>query len=135
MCIAMLDIDHFKHFNDTFGHEAGDLLLRELGRTLQENVRKSDLACRYGGEEFVLVLPDSQLDASREHLEQIRTCVKGLHVRYGEHLLNTMTLSVGLAQAPEHALTADEFLHAADEAMYAAKQAGRDCIVAYKASS
>jgi diguanylate cyclase (GGDEF)-like protein len=129
MCLAMLDLDHFKHINDTFGHEAGDLLLREFGRILRENVRKSDIASRYGGEEFVLVLPDSSLEDSRKHLEKIRSCVKELQVRYGEQLLSTVTLSVGIAQAPDHGRTADELLRAADKSMYAAKQSGRDCIV------
>ena len=131
MCLAMLDLDHFKHINDTFGHDAGDLLLREFGRMLRENGRKSDIACRYGGEEFVLVLPDSSLEASRQHLEKIRACVKELQVRYGEKLLGTLTASIGIAQSPEHGLTADELRRAADEAMYAAKQAGRDCVVVY----
>jgi len=129
MCIAMLDIDHFKHFNDTFGHEAGDLLLRELGRVLNENVRRSDIVCRFGGEEFVLVLLDSTLEASRKHIERILSHVKELQVRYGDQLLNSMTLSVGLVEANEHEITADDLLRAADEAMYAAKRAGRDRIV------
>jgi diguanylate cyclase (GGDEF)-like protein/PAS domain S-box-containing protein len=127
--IAMLDIDHFKRFNDTFGHEAGDLILRELGRVLHENIRKSDIACRFGGEEFVLVLLDAPQDASREHLEMIRSKVKELQVRYGDQLLGTLTLSVGLVEAPDLDLTADELLRAADEALYAAKRAGRDRIV------
>jgi diguanylate cyclase (GGDEF)-like protein/PAS domain S-box-containing protein len=129
--IAMLDIDHFKRFNDTFGHEAGDLILRELGHVLHENVRKSDIACRFGGEEFVLVLLDSPLEASRKHIERICTLVKELQIRYGVHLLNSITLSVGLVEATEEDMTADELLRAADEAMYAAKRAGRDQIVAF----
>jgi diguanylate cyclase (GGDEF)-like protein/PAS domain S-box-containing protein len=129
--IAMLDIDHFKHVNDTFGHETGDVLLGELGRALRANVWKSDLACRYGGEEFVLVLPDSGLEASRQHLEQICAYIKEIRIQHGEHLLDPLTLSVGIAQAPEHGLTADELLRAADEAMYAAKQSGRDSIVVF----
>jgi diguanylate cyclase (GGDEF)-like protein len=129
--IAMLDIDHFKRFNDTFGHEAGDLVLRELGRVLHENVRKSDIACRFGGEEFVLVWLDSPLESSRQHLERICTQVKELHIRYGKQLLGTMTLSGGLIEAPEQDMTADDLLRAADKALYAAKHAGRDRIVAY----
>lgn len=131
MCLAMLDIDHFKHINDTFGHEAGDLLLRELGMALCENVRKSDIVCRYGGEEFVLVFPDSSLEASREHLERVRASIKALHVRHGEQTVGTVTISIGIAQAPEHGRTAVELLRAADEAMYSAKHAGRGCIVAH----
>jgi diguanylate cyclase (GGDEF)-like protein len=129
--IAMLDIDHFKRFNDTYGHDAGDVMLRELGRVLRENLRKSDIACRFGGEEFVLVLLDSPLEASRLLLEKICTCVKALQIRYGEKLLGTMTLSVGIVEAPEDEMTVDELLNAADKAMYAAKRAGRDCIVAF----
>ena len=132
ICIAMLDIDHFKHFNDTFGHEAGDLMLRELGHVLRENIRKSDIACRFGGEEFVLVLLDSPLEASRQHLEKICTHVKELQIRYRDQLLGTMTLSVGIVEALRHNLTADELLRAADEALYAAKHAGRDRIVVFR---
>jgi diguanylate cyclase (GGDEF)-like protein/PAS domain S-box-containing protein len=131
MCIAMLDIDHFKHFNDTFGHEAGDLMLRELGHVLRGNIRKSDIACRFGGEEFVLVLLDSALEASCQHLEKIRTQVNALQVRFREQLLGTMTLSVGIVEALRHNLTADELLRAVDEALYAAKRAGRDRIVVF----
>jgi diguanylate cyclase (GGDEF)-like protein/PAS domain S-box-containing protein len=130
ICIAMLDIDHFKHFNDTFGHEAGDLILRELGHILQENVRKSDIACRFGGEEFVLVLLDSSLESSRQHLEKICARVRELQVRYGEQLLGTMTLSVGIVEAPRQNMTAVDLLRAADEVMYAAKHAGRNRIIA-----
>ena len=131
-CLAMLDIDHFKQFNDTFGHEAGDLILREFGCVLRENIRKSDIACRFGGEEFVLVLFDSPLETSRQHLERICKHVKDLQVRYGEQLLGTMTLSAGLIDVSDNGLTADDLFRAADEALYAAKGAGRDRIVAYR---
>jgi diguanylate cyclase (GGDEF)-like protein/PAS domain S-box-containing protein len=131
ICIAMLDIDHFKHFNDTFGHEAGDLMLRELGHLLHENIRKSDIACRFGGEEFVLVLLDSPLEASCQHLEKIRSHVNELQIRFREQLLGTMTLSVGIVEALRHNLTADELLGAVDKALYAAKRAGRDRIVVF----
>jgi len=126
----MLDIDHFKHFNDTFGHEAGDLILRELGRILRESVRQSDIACRFGGEEFVVVLFDSPLEASHQHIEKICTDVKEMQIRYGEQLLGTMTLSAGLIEVSDNGLTADDLLRSADEALYAAKRAGRDRIVA-----
>ncbi len=129
--IVMLDIDHFKRFNDTFGHEAGDILLRELGCVLRENVRQSDIVCRYGGDEFVLVLPEAPLEAICEHLESIRSLVKALQIRYRNQLLGTITLSTGIAHSPEHGLTADVLLRAADQAMYAAKTVGRDCIVVF----
>ena len=131
MCVAMLDIDHFKQFNDTFGHEAGDVILRELGQVLHENVRKSDIACRFGGEEFVLVLLDLPMEASCRHIEKIRTLVKELQIRYGHQLLGTVTLSVGVVEASKDGITAEEILRAADEALYAAKHAGRDRIVAF----
>jgi diguanylate cyclase (GGDEF)-like protein/PAS domain S-box-containing protein len=129
--IAMLDIDHFKSFNDTFGHEAGDLLLREMGRVLHENIRQSDIACRFGGEEFVLVLLDSPLEAARNRIEKICTLVKEMQIRYGDQLLGTVSLSAGLVGTPEQDMNVDQLLRAADEALYAAKRAGRDCTVAY----
>jgi diguanylate cyclase (GGDEF)-like protein/PAS domain S-box-containing protein len=133
LCIAMLDLDHFKNFNDTFGHQAGDLLLRELGQLLREKLRRSDIACRYGGEEFVIVMPDSSLADTCQRMEEIRALVKKLEIRYGEQLLGTITISAGIAGTREHGgITMREFLHAADTALYAAKQAGRDRVVVYQ---
>jgi diguanylate cyclase (GGDEF)-like protein/PAS domain S-box-containing protein len=108
LCVAMLDLDQFKHLNDTFGHDAGDSLLRRLGRMLREQLRKSDIACRYGGDEFVLVLPDSSLADTRQRVEQIRVLVKELQIRHGDQLLGTMTVSAGVAQAGEHGFSASE---------------------------
>jgi diguanylate cyclase (GGDEF)-like protein/PAS domain S-box-containing protein len=133
LCVVMLDLDHFKRFNDTFGHGAGDALLREFGWVLREHLRKSDISCRYGGEEFVLILPDSSLADTRQRVEQIRALVKELQIRHGEQLLDTMTVSAGIAGAWEHGSTASELLRAADEALYAAKQAGRDRAIVYQA--
>jgi diguanylate cyclase (GGDEF)-like protein len=129
----MLDLDHFKQFNDTFGHSAGDLLLREFGRLLREKLRKSDIACRYGGEEFVLILPDSSLADTRQRVEQIRALVRELQIRHGGQLLDTITLSAGVSGSREHGFIGRELLRAADEALYAAKQAGRDRVVVYQA--
>ncbi|MEW6742286.1 MAG: GGDEF domain-containing protein [Planctomycetota bacterium] len=126
LCLAMLDLDHFKRFNDAYGHEAGDLLLRELGRVLRENLRKSDIVCRYGGEEFVLVLPDSSVADTRARVEQISVLVKGLQIRRGEQLLAATTVSAGIVSVPEHGSTVEELVRSADGALYAAKQAGRD---------
>ncbi len=130
--VAMLDIDHFKHFNDNFGHEAGDLLLREIGRVFLENIRKSDIVCRFGGEEFVVVLIDAPQEAGRQHIELIRSKVKDLQIRYGEKLLGTITLSGGIVEASEHNMTAEELVRAADKALYDAKRAGRDRVVAFR---
>ena len=129
LSVVMLDLDGFKQFNDSFGHGPGDSLLREFGRVLREHLRKSDLSCRYGGDEFVLVLPDSSTADTQERLEQIRIFIKGLPIQYGEQVLGMITLSAGIAQTPEHGTTASELLRAADEAVYTAKRAGGDRIV------
>jgi diguanylate cyclase (GGDEF)-like protein len=122
----MLDLDSFKRFNDTFGHDAGDLALRELGRVLREHLRKSDIACRYGGEEFLVVLPDSGLMDTRQRLEQIRLRFERTQIRQDGKLLAAITFSAGIAAAPDHGTTQEELLRAADDALYAAKQAGRN---------
>jgi diguanylate cyclase (GGDEF)-like protein len=129
--IAMLDIDHFKKFNDTYGHEAGDLILRELGHLFKESLRKSDIACRYGGEEFLIVLFDSTQKESLKRFETIRERINGLQLRYREQLLGRMTVSIGIAEAIDNNMTAEELVAAADKALYAAKRAGRDCIIVY----
>jgi len=129
--VAMLDIDHFKKFNDTFGHEAGDLILREIGYVFKESLRKSDIACRYGGEEFVIVLFDSTQKESKKRFEKIREQISTLQIRYREQLLGRMTVSIGIVEATDNTLTAEELVAAADKALYAAKRAGRDCIIAY----
>jgi diguanylate cyclase (GGDEF)-like protein/PAS domain S-box-containing protein len=130
--VAMLDLDHFKRINDTFGHDAGDALLRELGQLLREKLRKSDIACRYGGEEFVLILPDSSLADTRQRVEQIRGLIKELRIPLRDQLGGAIATSAGVAAAPEHGSTAAELLSAADNALYAAKQAGRDRVVVYQ---
>ena len=133
LCVAMLDLDYLKQFNDTFGHEAGDRVLRELGRVLSEKLRKSDICCRFGGEEFVLVLPGSSLADAQHRVEQIRLLVKGLQVRHDDRILGRLTVSGGVAASPEHGSTGPELLRAADDALYSAKQAGRDQVLAFKA--
>jgi diguanylate cyclase (GGDEF)-like protein/PAS domain S-box-containing protein len=133
LCVAMLDLDNFKRFNDTFGHDAGDSLLRELGRLVRGKVRKSDIPCRYGGEEFVLVLPDSSLADAEHRVEQLRVLINELQIPHGEQLLGALTVSAGVAQADEHSFNPNELLRAADQALYAAKNAGRDRVVVYQA--
>ena len=135
LCIAMLDLDHFKQFNDQYGHEAGDLLMRAVGQILGVKLRKSDIACRYGGEEFALVLPDSSLEDTLQRAEEVRVTIKQLEIRHGGQLLGTVTASAGVAGAPEHGSSASELLRAADHALYLAKQAGRDRVMVYESSS
>jgi diguanylate cyclase (GGDEF)-like protein len=126
LAIIMLDLDHFKRFNDAYGHVAGDILLRELGLFLQRHIRGSDIGCRYGGEEFTVILPDTTLEVAMERAEQIREDAKRLKVWHVYRWLRTVTLSLGVAVFPEHGSTAKGILQAADAALYRAKQSGRD---------
>lgn len=128
LTIAMLDIDFFKRFNDVYGHDAGDLVLSELGHVLRESLRAADIACRYGGEEFLVVLPDCDLAAARDRLARICQLVKGTkHVFRGQKL-SPVTLSVGLATLSETLPDGESLITAADKAMYIAKTNGRDRI-------
>ena len=124
--VIMLDLDHFKQFNDTFGHEAGDMLLRLLGDFLVTHVRAEDIACRYGGEEFVVILPEASLSMTRSRAEELWSGVQNLSVNFHGELLRAVTASVGVAAFPEHGTTLAELLRAADAALFAAKRAGRD---------
>jgi diguanylate cyclase (GGDEF)-like protein len=122
----MMDIDGFKAFNDTYGHDAGDQLLRKLGEFLQSEVRSSDISCRYGGEEFLIVMPGTLLKKGYERAEHLRAAFLSLDIEhFGVKLC--ATLSIGVATYPRNGDTWEKVLHAADQAMYAAKVAGRNC--------
>ena len=123
----MLDVDHFKRFNDTCGHDAGDAVLRELGMFLQRHIRSSDIACRYGGEELMLILPETSLDIIQNRAEKIRQGVKHLQVQHHQQL-GAITLSLGVACFPEHGLTGEAVIRSADAALYRAKKEGRDAV-------
>ncbi len=125
----MLDIDRFKYFNDTFGHEAGDVVLRELALFLQQSVRISDVVCRYGGEEFAILLPEAAVEDARQRAEHLRQEVKHLQVRYDQELLGSISISLGVACFPLHAHSALSLVRTADDALYAAKAQGRDRVV------
>jgi len=127
--VIMLDIDHFKRFNDTLGHEAGDALLHELGLFFLTRIRGADIACRYGGEEFTLVLPEAPLKATRQRAEELREGVKALRVQHRGQPLGPITLSLGVAGFPDHGSNKEVLLRAADAALYRAKQEGRDRVV------
>jgi diguanylate cyclase (GGDEF)-like protein len=128
--LIMLDIDNFKRFNDTYGHEAGDVLLQNMGGFMKLYRRGSDVACRYGGEEFILVLPEASLDNTRKRAEELCSGIKELQVSYNGKLLGKITLSMGIAIFPEHGAESAELIRAADKALYKAKQSGRDRVVA-----
>ncbi|MBI3405770.1 MAG: diguanylate cyclase [Acidobacteria bacterium] len=126
--IIMLDVDYFKRFNDTFGHEAGDTLLREVGQFLQSRTRGEDIACRYGGEEFTLILPDATMDITRQRAEQIRNEVRHLNLNHRGNPLGSISVSAGVAVFPRHGMEVADLLRSADRALYEAKSEGRDCV-------
>jgi diguanylate cyclase (GGDEF)-like protein/PAS domain S-box-containing protein len=128
--LMMLDIDHFKHFNDAYGHDAGDTLLRAMGAFLMAHTRSEDIACRYGGEEFTLVLPGASLSHVQQRAEEIRLGVHTLVVQQGGKPLPAVTVSLGVAVFPDHSDTADGIIKAADQALYQAKRSGRNRVVA-----
>jgi diguanylate cyclase (GGDEF)-like protein/PAS domain S-box-containing protein len=127
--VILIDIDRFKSFNDSFGHEAGDLVLREFSLFLRKNIREEDFACRHGGDEFVIILPETSLDNARQRAEQLRQGVKSLNIYFRGHSLDTVTLSLGVSVYPGHGMTAETLLRTADAALYRAKAEGRDRVV------
>lgn len=125
----MIDIDHFKRFNDTRGHEAGDPLLRDFGVLLKQIVGVEDVACRYGGEEFVLLLPGTPAEDARERAEDLRTRAQSLVVPFRGSVLGEVTMSAGVATFPGTCSAVSELVAAADGALYAAKEEGRNRVV------
>jgi diguanylate cyclase (GGDEF)-like protein len=127
--IVMLDLDHFKRFNDTHGHEAGDVVLQALGSFLQRHVRGGDIACRYGGEEFTLILPGTSVEVAQVRAEELCEGIRALSVDFKNQVLGPLTLSVGVATFPNHGENGVMVLQAADAALYQAKSEGRDRVV------
>lgn len=132
LCVAMLDIDNFKGFNDNYSHLAGDEALKLLGELLKRFFRDSDMSFRFGGEEFVVILLNTSLRNAVSKLEQFREQLKSTPIYFKDRLLPSITISTGVAEAPEHGVTIDDILKAADHALYAAKQAGKDKTKAYQ---
>jgi diguanylate cyclase (GGDEF)-like protein len=126
LAILMLDIDHFKRLNDSFGHEAGDAVLRELAKIFQAQLRAEDIASRYGGEEFVLILPEADLVVAAECADRLRWATHTMQIQHYGQALEGIRLSVGLSCFPEHGNTVDALMRAADAALYRAKENGRD---------
>lgn len=127
--VVMLDLDHFKVFNDSFGHQAGDMLLREVAGVLKTRVRAGDIACRYGGEEFALILAETDVEGACLCAEHIRQEIRQLQLHYRGQPLGAATISVGVAVFPEHGESAEELVRLADGALYRAKADGRDRIL------
>jgi diguanylate cyclase (GGDEF)-like protein len=128
LAILMCDIDHFKRLNDSYGHEAGDAVLRELARLFQAQLRAEDIASRFGGEEFVFILPESDIASATECAERLRQAVHELQIQHYGQTLKEISLSVGLVCFPQHGDTVDALMRAADAALYRAKEDGRDRI-------
>jgi diguanylate cyclase (GGDEF)-like protein len=127
--VIMIDIDNFKQYNDTFGHAAGDLLLREVGAVYRLQTRKEDIPCRYGGEEFTLILPDASLDSTRQRAEELRHIIRQTPLEHEGRPLGHVTISLGVAAFPDHGATPTAILKSADAALYRAKTEGRNRVV------
>jgi diguanylate cyclase (GGDEF)-like protein/PAS domain S-box-containing protein len=130
-CIAMIDVDNFKAFNDRYGHKAGDMILKSLGDILLANTRKGDVSCRYGGEEFVVVMPSATTEGARKRAHQWRKAFQLLQNSFNEHALQT-TISVGLASFPDHGESWETVLHAADKALYESKRRGKNRVTVHQ---
>ena len=126
--VLMIDLDHFKNFNDTYGHDAGDAVLRETGASLTKGIRAEDFVCRFGGEEFVVILPTANVEAACARAERLRLKMKELTVLHQGKSMGMLTISVGVAVFPDHGSSPKELMAAADAALYEAKRNGRDQI-------
>ena len=130
VAIAMLDIDHFKRFNDTYGHEGGDVLLAAFAQLVADSARAEDIVCRYGGEEFVVILPGASIEIAAERMDALRLQLKRLRVDLRGQPLGPVSMSAGVAVFPAHGATGASVLHIADAALYQAKAEGRDRVIA-----
>jgi len=127
--MIILDIDYFKRFNDTFGHQAGDKVLQAIGQLLMRSIRGMDLPFRYGGEEFLVILLGADLEMTQAKAEMLRSEVKLLQLEHNGQSLGTITSSFGVACFPEHGQTLPKLVAVADAALYEAKRLGRDRVV------
>jgi len=135
--LVMLDVDHFKSINDTYGHKMGDRVLAVLGEILADSFRSGDIICRYGGEEFIAVLPGSPLEDARIKCEELRQelAATPIPLEHGHELY--ITISMGVATCPDHGCAEEGLLQQADAALYTAKAAGRNrvCVVGQTAEA
>jgi diguanylate cyclase (GGDEF)-like protein len=130
LAVLFLDLDHFKRFNDTFGHDAGDMVLQSVADLFRTSFRSTDICCRYGGEEFAIILPEASAQAAAVRADALRSEVKRLRLQYKGQALGPLSLSAGVAAFPEHGSTSDELLKIADQCLYESKARGRDIVTA-----
>jgi diguanylate cyclase (GGDEF)-like protein len=126
VAVLMLDVDHFKAINDTYSHEAGDVVLRQVAECFLQLVRDEDIVCRYGGEEFVIILPDISEELAYQRAETIRAKIAGINVSFRGEPIRRVTVSIGLAIYPQSAKGGNDLLRLADQALYQAKNSGRN---------
>ncbi len=126
LSVLVLDVDHFKKFNDTMGHDTGDALLIQFAQLLQKSVRKEDMVCRYGGEEFVIVMPMANLEMALQKAEKICDATRNMKLSFTNKEITSVTVSIGVSTFPAHGLTGQELITAADAALYQSKRSGRD---------
>jgi len=129
IAVMMLDLDHFKKFNDRYGHDAGDAVLEAVARVLKRSVRREDIVCRFGGEEFTIIMPGNTKEAARRRAELILDRVRHLEIQHGSHVFPQLTISIGLAFFPQDGDSADDLIQAADWALLEAKRQGRNRLV------
>lgn len=128
--VILIDIDHFKSFNDRYGHDAGDFVLKQVCHLLIEQIRRTDTACRYGGEELLLVLPGISLTEAEKRAEQLRMAIRRMDLTYEQQPLGILTASLGVACFPDHGLSTRQVIQTADKVLYQAKSSGRDRVIA-----
>jgi diguanylate cyclase (GGDEF)-like protein len=128
--IIIMDVDHFKQFNDTYGHKCGDIVLQNLAKFLTENTRRGDIVCRYGGEEFVILMPDATAESAYERAEFFRSQFEKTVIEFDGKLLKS-TFSAGLASFPAHTSSGETLLNLADHALYQSKANGRNRVSIY----
>ena len=134
LAVFMLDLDHFKKFNDTFGHAAGDSVLQAVAEIFQTSIRTEDIACRYGGEEFTIMLPDVTPAVALERAESIRQGVANVRLPLDRQVYTEFSVSIGVAVYPNDGETSDLLLRRADMALYRAKRSGRNQVAQFEAA-
>ena len=128
LAVLMVDIDHFKRVNDTYGHQVGDVALQQVASRLRSNLRRTDVLARYGGEEFGVLAPQTSLEAAKVLAERLRHAIASEPVQVNSDLSISLTISVGVAVFPEHGQNESDLVAAADAALYRAKEEGRNCV-------